>query len=115
MSKVPAASDHPTEEERMFAAVAHASSVLGFAIIGPLVVYLLKKDQSAYVGFHAKQALVGQMVAFGVVMVVSFLTCGFGAVLIVPWFLYELWLAYEAYQGKWTSYPLLDSVGKEFG
>jgi hypothetical protein len=35
--------------------------------------------------------------------------------LIVPWFLYELWLAYEAYQGKWTSYPLLDSVGKEFG
>jgi uncharacterized Tic20 family protein len=115
MSDAPMAPDHPSEEERLLAALAHGSSIIGFAVIGPLALYLIKKDQSAYVGFHAKQALVGQLVAFAIVMVVSLVTCGMGTILIFPWFVYEAWLAYEAYQGKWTSYPLLESVGKEFG
>lgn len=115
MPQLPDIPDHASEEERILAALAHGSTLLGVPVFGPLAIFLWKKDESNYVGFHAKQAMVGQMVMLAVITVIALFTCGVGALLFIPWMLYELWLAWEAWQGRWSSYPMLETVGKEFG
>lgn len=45
-----------TEDDKLWGMLAHISTILWF--IGPLIVYLMKKDQSKFVAFHALQALV---------------------------------------------------------
>jgi hypothetical protein len=52
---------------RMWGMVAHLSTLAGIPfptlgnVIGPLVVYLMKKDESRFVAFHAKQAIAAQV------------------------------------------------------
>ena len=52
----------PTQDERTWALIAHlsgliASAVGGLAFLGPLILWLIKKDQSAFVADQAKEAL----------------------------------------------------------
>lgn len=52
----------PTQDERTMALVAHLSALSGFVvpfgnIAGPLVVWLVKRDESAFVADQAKEAL----------------------------------------------------------
>ena len=52
----------PTQDERTWGMLAHLSTFLGLlipfgTIIAPLVVWLVKKDQSVFVGENAKEAL----------------------------------------------------------
>ncbi|MGB8193904.1 MAG: DUF4870 domain-containing protein, partial [Chitinophagaceae bacterium] len=46
----------PTSDERTMALLSH---ILGLVIwiIGPLIIYLVKKDESKFVAEHAKEAL----------------------------------------------------------
>lgn len=46
-----------TREERTAALIAHLSSLVGLGIIAPLVIYLLKKDESPFVADQAREAL----------------------------------------------------------
>lgn len=46
----------PTQEEKTMALIAHFGAIFTW-ILAPLVVYLVKKDESKYVAFHALQAL----------------------------------------------------------
>lgn len=60
----------PTHEERNLAIIAHLSGcagVLGMGLvgfIGPLVIYLLKKESSPYIEVQAKEALNFQITIF---------------------------------------------------
>ena len=92
-----------TSDERTWAALTHISAFV-VPVFGPLIVYLVKKDESAYVTYHAVQAGIFQIVSY----VIAGATCGIGAVL----FILPLWLAYRAYNGEWAGYPLLDSAGR---
>lgn len=66
----------PTQEEKTLALVAHLGAVLtGF--LAPLVVYLIKKDESKYVGFQALQALYFSLACFAILMVTIPLLIGF--------------------------------------
>jgi uncharacterized protein len=52
----------PTSDERTWGALAHVSGLIaawlgGFSFLGPLVIWLIKKDLSAFVGDQAKEAL----------------------------------------------------------
>lgn len=64
-----------TENERLYALLAHLSGLswsIGIpGLIGPLVIYLLKKDQSKFVAFHALQAFLLQVAVAVVAAVVS--------------------------------------------
>ena len=104
--------EEPTESDRILAALCHAATVIGFAVIAPLIVYLLQQKGSAFVRFHAIQSMVFQLVAFVVVLVLALLTCGLGAILLIPWFLMELWMAYRAFSGEWAAYPLMGNIGR---
>jgi uncharacterized Tic20 family protein len=52
----------PTSEERTMAILAHVLTLVA-PIIAPLVIYLIKKDESAYVAAHAKESLNFQITA----------------------------------------------------
>ncbi len=112
---------HLTNEEMTAAALAHASTLLGFAtgglagVAAALLIWLVYREKSKYVAFQAMQALVFQMawmgatVAVAVAMALSILTIcliPLGLVLLLavvglPFagLLYGLYAAYETYYG----------------
>jgi uncharacterized Tic20 family protein len=101
----------PTEDERMWALIAHlsylAGSVIGFPFVGPLVVWLIKKDQSPFVGDQAKEALNFQL-AVMVAVLVLIVTC-IGAILApvvgIAALVYSIIAALEANKGVYYRYP----------
>ena len=93
-----------SQDDRVMAGIAHALSFVEGGILGPLVLYFVKKDDSPFVAFHSLQS-----VYFGLAFLVgSIVTCGFGAVLLVwPYMIYQAIAAFKAYEGEWYSLPLV--------
>jgi uncharacterized Tic20 family protein len=46
-----------TSDERMIAMFAHILGILGTGFIGPLIIYLVKKNESRFIAEHARHAL----------------------------------------------------------
>ena len=118
-------------DERLWATFCHLAALAMFAvpfgsIIGPLVVWLLKKDESAYVDRHGKAALnfhislaiyffvgVGLMVVVGLPL--TLLLVGFALIFVLAALLGALKLlalvcivvaAVKANRGEFFRYPL---------
>lgn len=93
----------PNSDERMWSLIAH---LLAFVVpvLGPLGVYLLKKDESKFIGYHAMQAVVFQLITY----IIGGATCGIGLLLTI----FSIILAMKANQGLWEGYPLIGSVGQ---
>jgi uncharacterized Tic20 family protein len=105
----------PTQDERTWGMVAHLAA-LGFFIVpfgnilGPLVVWLAKRDHSAFVAQHAKEAL-----NFNITFLIGALVCGvllvfsigilLGAVLLVFWLVLTIIAALKANEGAAYRYP----------
>lgn len=88
----------PTDDEKLFALLAHLSNFL-LVCIAPLIFYVLKKD-SAYVKFHALQSIYFNLAG----LVLSILTCGvFSLVMIVV----NIWWGIRAFQGEWAKIPVV--------
>jgi uncharacterized Tic20 family protein len=87
-------------EERQWAMFAHLSALLGGLVtsgwagsigffIGPLVIWLMKKDTMPFVDDQAKEALnfaITVSIACLVLLVLTLVTLGIGAILTVPLF-----------------------------
>lgn len=113
-------------EQRNWAAGAHISALVlaffgGLAVLGPLVVYLIKKDEDAFVAEHSREALNFQLtwliggIAAGIVgAVLALVTIGLGLIVLVPVFLglFVAWLVFTikgamaASRGEYYRYPL---------
>lgn len=92
-----------TSNERGLAMASHLTALI-FPIIGPLIIYVFKKDDSRFVAYHAMQATVFQVVAW----LLAGVTCGVGLItLLLP----IIW-AIKAYNGEWVGYPLIEGAGK---
>ena len=120
-----------SDDERTWAALAHASVVLNLAvglggIIGACAVWLTRRQESEWVGFHGLQSLLFQGLQMAAVLIIvggswilgfafSFLTLGLGTVVAVPLMLitffvgilimvggtgYALYGAYQIYEGR---------------
>lgn len=77
----------PTADERTWGMIAHLSalvaSVVGFPFLGPLIVWLTKGKESAWVEQHAKEALNFQITATVAIWISAFLMlCIIGFVLV---------------------------------
>ena len=92
-----------TNNERNFALMAHLSTFI-LPIFGPLLLWLIKKDESRFIGYHAIQAALFQLIA-GMLTGVTF---GVGILLFI---LPVIW-GMKASRGEWTGYPLIESVGR---
>jgi uncharacterized Tic20 family protein len=48
----------PSSDDRLLAILAHILAIVpGVGILGPLVIYLLKKDDASFAGINAKESL----------------------------------------------------------
>lgn len=110
-------------EERSMSTLAHILCVLGW--IGPLIIYLTKKDQSRYIAFHALQALYFQVawlaisiIGWSIVMFLSFFLVGF---LLFPVMLaldvgVRLWSVVgglKVNKGEWFEYPIAGQMARK--
>ena len=102
----------PTAEERSWGMLAHLSSVIaillgGMSFIGPLLVWIIKKDQSPFVADQGKEAL-----NFQIAVLIASLVCGMTCVLLIliPVILvanivFSVIGAMEANKGVYYRYP----------
>ena len=102
----------PTQDECTWAMLAHLSSVIayllgGLTFLGPLIVWLVKKDQSVFVADQAKEAL-----NFQIAVLLASLVCGLTCILaiLIPVILvanivYSIMGAMEANKGVSYRYP----------
>ncbi|MBX3742399.1 MAG: DUF4870 domain-containing protein [Akkermansiaceae bacterium] len=105
-----------TVDERNMAMLCHLLSILtGF--IGPLILWLVKKDESPFINHHGREALnfqitvfLAYLVLFGLTLVLMFVFIG---VFLVP-FLFalpllalvaEIMACMAANRGEWHRYP----------
>ncbi|MEZ0471964.1 DUF4870 domain-containing protein [Luteimonas salinilitoris] len=131
----------PTNSERQWAAAAHLTALVlalltswlvGVAgVVGAGIVYLLKRDDSAFVAEHAREAVnfnlsmliyAGLALAAGIALVgATVLTLGLGAILTVPagimllllmaaiallWLICSIVATIKAWNGEPYRYPL---------
>ncbi len=106
----------PTENERTWGMLAHLSALGGLVVplagivIGPLVVWLARRDESPFVAGHAKEALNFNIsVLLGAVACI-FLTLVFigfllGTALFITWLVMTLIAAIKASEGHPYRYP----------
>ena len=119
---VPPAGPHVDRDDtRTFALVAHLSALLslfiGFPFIGPLVVYLVKKDDP-FVRRHAAEALnfnlsitlyaivLGIAMLIGLFFIVGLLLLPLFVVLAIVWVVFLCLAGAKAGQGEEYRYPL---------
>jgi uncharacterized protein len=78
-----------TDEEKLWGMLSHLSALLillsGLGqLIAPLVIYIVYKDKSKFVAFHALEELYFQLVMTVVSIVVGIVTCGVGLAVTIP-------------------------------
>jgi len=115
-SGTPAPGSAPTENERTWAMLAHLSALAGLVmpllgiVIGPLVVWLARRDESPFVAEHAKEAL-----NFNISVLIGAIVCGLlmlvfvgfllGTALFIAWLVMTLVAAIKASEGAVYRYP----------
>jgi uncharacterized protein len=112
----PAKETAPTENERTWGMLAHLSALAGLVlpmigiVLGPLAVWLARRDQSAFVTAHAKEALnfnitvlLGAVVCMLLMLV--FIGILLGTALFVAWLVLTLIAAIKASEGASYHYP----------
>ncbi|WP_139489852.1 DUF4870 domain-containing protein [Brevibacillus dissolubilis] len=110
--------DHmtPSKDERTWAMVAHlvvfSSFIIPFGnIIGPLVVWLSKREQSAFVDHHGKEALnfaISTMMYAFVSFLLTIVVIGIFALIALGlfWMTVTIMAALKANDGEVYRYPL---------
>jgi hypothetical protein len=101
----------PTDEEKMFAAVAHVSGCALGPVV-PAIIWFIKKDQSPFVAYHAIQAGIYQLIAWVAFSLFGTITCGFGFMAFPLIWLPSLWWGWQAYQGSKDGYPGIAQFGR---
>jgi uncharacterized Tic20 family protein len=123
----PPPSDVPGAEERQWAMFAHLSAILGalltggwaFSVgcfLGPLIIWLVKKDAMPFVDDQAKEALnfnITVGIAFFALFLLALFTLGIGLVIAIPlwiiigiaWLVLTIIAAIKANEGVAYRYP----------
>ena len=106
----------PTENERTWGMLAHLSALAGLVmpligiVLGPLVVWLARRDESEFVAAHAKEALnfnISVLLGALACMLLMLVFIGFllGTALFVAWLVMMLIAAIKASEGQSYRYP----------
>jgi uncharacterized protein len=115
--QIPAAVSAPSENERTWGMLAHLSALAGLVfpllgiVLGPLAVYLGRRDDSTFVAQHAKEALnfnITVLIAAVGCMILMLVFVGFlfGTGLFVAWLVLTLIAAIRASEGQLYRYPV---------
>jgi uncharacterized protein len=112
----PVSTTAATQDERTWGMLAHLSAFSGFlvplgGVIGPLVVWLIKRDQSAFVADQGKEAL-----NFNISVLLAAIVCGvlvlifigilLGVALFIFWLTMTIIAGIKASEGVRYRYPI---------
>ena len=105
----------PTNQERTLGLISHLSALSGFIvpfgnILGPLLMYLIKREESEFAADQAREALnfnITMTLALIVSAVLMIVLIGF---LLLPilglaWVVLTIMAAVKANEGEWYQYP----------
>lgn len=98
---------NPTSDERTMAILSHILTFVS-SILAPLIIYLIKKNESKYVAEHAKEALNFQITAILVSIVLTITVIGILFLWLV-WigvFIFVIIATVKASDNKLYRYPL---------
>lgn len=105
----------PTPEESNWGMFAHLSALVGFlipfgSVVAPLLIWLIKGKESAYVGEQAKESLNFQitvLIGFVICFVLSFVLIGFFlmAILAIAALVFVILATVTASKGQMYRYP----------
>lgn len=111
------ASPAEKSDARSMAMLAHLLGAL-FGFVGPLIIWLVKKDESRFVDDQGKEALnfqltllIGYVASVVLYIVISFVTCGIGSFVPLPLIVTVLQLVFgiigavTANNGEYYRYP----------
>ena len=113
----------PVGDERTWAVLGHVSALSGFftggfgCALGPLVIWLIKRDTLPFAGDQAKEALnfnITMLIAGVALVFFTLITFGVGALLTVPlglavflyWLIFTIIAAINASNGVRYRYPM---------
>jgi uncharacterized protein len=106
----------PSENERTWGMLAHLSALAGLVlpligiVLGPLLVWLARRDESEFVAAHAKEALnfnISVLIVALACMLLMLVFIGFllGTALFIAWLVMTLVAAIKASEGHLYRYP----------
>lgn len=111
----------PVGDERTWALLGHLSALSAFisgigCVIGPLIVWLIKRDTLPFAGDQAKEALnfnITVLIAALALWIITIITLGIGLILTVPlalalfigWLVFTIIAAVNANNGVRYRYP----------
>ncbi len=110
-SDYPAVPEPVPSESRGWATAAHLVPLIGLGFIGPLVIWLMKRDEDPFVGYHAREALNFQ-ISLIIYVIASLLLMlvliGFILIIVVPIFALVVMIiaGVKAANGEFYRYPL---------
>ncbi|WHY84290.1 DUF4870 domain-containing protein [Neobacillus novalis] len=98
-------------DERLLAAGIYVLSLF-FPVLGPLIIWLIKKDESAFIDYHGREYfnfLISYTVYFFISGLLTIIIIGFVAiaVLAVMLFVFTIIAAIKAYEGNEYRIPLI--------
>ncbi|KUP06459.1 hypothetical protein Q73_07440 [Bacillus coahuilensis m2-6] len=101
----------PNNDERLFAALIYVISFFT-AFIGPIILWIVKKDSSSFVDYHGRQYL-NFLISYTIYTVISgvltFILIGFAllAVVSIAGFIFTIIAAIKAYEGEEYRIPAI--------
>ena len=96
----------PTSDEKTMALLSHVLALV-FPILAPLIIYLIKKDESAFVAAHAKESLNFQITV--IIIIIGLFITIIGIILIwivgIASLVLVIMATIKASEGKLYRYP----------
>jgi len=108
MVGTPMGGEEITDDDKLWALLSWL-----FWPIAIIVLFLEDKKERPFIKYHAIQSLVLGVIAGLVTGVLSFIIVG--CFVGIAWLIYVIYLAVQAYQGKWVTIPVLTDFCKNQG
>jgi len=99
-----------TSDDKLWALLAYV-----FSPLVPIIILLMEdKKNRPFIKAHNMQALVTGVVLDVILMIISAVTCGLGAILFIAWVVMIYW-GIQAYNGKYVTIPVVTDFCKNQG
>jgi uncharacterized Tic20 family protein len=108
--------NEPTQDERLWGMLCHLSAFAGYIIpvgniLGPLVIWLIKKDESEYVNRHGKSSLnfeISITIYILISLLLVFIAIGIPILILIGIFqiIVVIIASIRAFDGQYYQYPL---------
>ncbi len=102
MSEQPPMSPEITSDDKLW-------SALGYPIplIAIIVLFMEDKKDRPFIKFHAVQSIAFNIILWLLIIIISAVTLGIGAICAPILWLVSLWPAFESYNGKYLEIPVI--------